>query len=271
MSPSCEFPASARWTNRAGKRNERTMAILTSHEIGTPEIAVQAIVFDTFGTIVDWRGSLIHSLKSFGTERGLEAPWEQIADRWRAAYQPNMDRVRRGELEWTILDELHYMALVELLPEFGIAYLPEPDLRFLAGCWRRLSAWPDAIPGLLRLRRKYIIGPLSNGNLSLLVNLAKFAELPWDVIFGADLFRRYKPDPETYLGVCAFLGLRPEQVMLCAAHNYDLAAARELGLWTAFIPRPMEHGPGQTTDLRADQSWDIIATDLVDLAGRLTA
>jgi 2-haloacid dehalogenase len=104
-----------------------------------------------------------------------------------------------------------------------------------------------------------------------LVNLAKFAELPWDVIFGADLFRRYKPDPETYLGVCAFLGLRPEQVMLCAAHNYDLAAARELGLWTAFIPRPMEHGPGQTTDLRADQSWDIIATDLVDLAGRLTA
>jgi len=204
-------------------------------------------------------------------ERGLEAPWERIADRWRAAYQPNLDRVRRGKLDWTILDELHYTALVELLPEFSMAPLPEPDLRFLTGSWHRLSAWPDAIEGLRRLRTKYIIGPLSNGNLSLLVNLAKFAELPWDVIFGADLFRHYKPDHETYLGACAFLGLRPEQVMMGAAHNYDLAAARELGLRTAFIPRRMEHGPGQTTDLSADQSWDIIATDLIDLADKLGA
>jgi 2-haloacid dehalogenase len=247
------------------------MAILTSREAARiPEVAVRAIVFDTFGTIVDWRGSLIRSLISFGTEHGLEAPWEQVADRWRAAYQPNLDRVRSGDLEWTVLDELHYLALVELLPEFGIESLPEPDLRFLTGCWHRLAAWPDAIAGLLQLKRKYIIGPLSNGNFSLMVNLAKFAELPWDAIFGADLFRHYKPDPETYLGVCGLLRLRPEQVMLGAAHNYDLAAARKLGLRTAFIPRPTEHGPGQTTDLSADQSWDIIATDLVDLAERLT-
>src|ERR1700730_6965778 len=248
------------------------MAILRSHETAdTPEVAGCAVVFDTFGTIVDWRGSLIRSLKTFGTERGLEAPWDRVADRWRAAYQPNMDRVRRGDLEWTSLDELHYMALVELLPEFGIGSLPETDLRFLTGCWHRLSAWSDAVVGLLRLRRKYIIWPLSNGNLSLLVNLAKFAELPWDVIFGADLFRHYKPDPETYLGVCAFLGLQPEQVMLGAAHNYDLAAARELGLRTAFIPRPMEHGEGQTSDLHAEQPWDIIAEDFSELADRLGA
>jgi 2-haloacid dehalogenase len=232
--------------------------------------AVSAIVFDTFGTIVDWRGSLIDSLRRFGMERGLEAPWEKLADRWRAAYQPSLNRVRRGELQWTILDELHQAALIELLPEFGIAPLPASDLRLLTGCWHRLSPWPDAIQGLRSLKRKYIIGPLSNGNLSLLVNLAKFAELPWDVIFGADLFRHYKPDPETYLGVCAFLGLRPGQVMMAAAHNYDLVAAKELGLRTAFIPRPIEHGPGQTTDLRPEQPWDIIATDLVDLAEQLT-
>jgi 2-haloacid dehalogenase len=226
------------------------------------------MVFDTFGTVVDWRGSLIRFLEDFGKDRGLEAPWSQVADRWRAAYQPNLDRVRRGELKWTILDELHYVALVELLPEFGI-----PNCRsrssFLTACWHRLSPWPDAVAGLRRLKSKYIIGPFSNGNLSLLVNLAKFAELPWDVIFGADMFQHYKPDQETYLGVCRFLGLRPERVMLAAAHNYDLAAARELGLRTAFIARPTEHGPGQTTDLQPERAWDIIATDLVDLAKRV--
>jgi 2-haloacid dehalogenase len=245
-------------------------SLTTNPQDDAPERAVRAIVFDTFGTVVDWRGSLINSFQRFGTERGLDAPWEKLADRWRAAYQPSLNRVRRGELEWTILDDLHHAALVELLPEFGIASLTASDLRFLTSCWHRLSPWPDAVQGLRHLKGKYIIGPLSNGNLSLLVNLAKFAELPWDVIFGADLFRHYKPDPETYLGVCTFLGLRPGQVIMAAAHNYDLAAAKELGLRTAFIPRPMEHGPGQTTDLCADQPWDTIATDLVDLAEQLT-
>ncbi|MBV8142196.1 MAG: haloacid dehalogenase type II [Verrucomicrobia bacterium] len=245
------------------------MPSLTAEGAGTLESTVRAVVFDTFGTVVDWRGSLINSLRNFGVERQMEVPWEKLVDRWRAAYQPNLNRVRRGELEWTILDELHYAALVELLPEFGIAPLSESDLRFLTGCWERLSGWPDAIQGLSRLRRKYIIGPLSNGNLSLLVKIAKFAELPWDVIFGADLFRHYKPDPETYLGVCSLLGLQPQQVMLGAAHNYDLAAAKELGLHTAFIVRPMEYGPEQTTDLSEEQRWDVIATDLVDLAAKL--
>jgi 2-haloacid dehalogenase len=232
--------------------------------------AIRAIVFDTFGTIVDWRTSLIKSLEEFGRKTGLEAAWDRLVDRWRAAYQPNLDRVRTGELEWTILDELHYSALVQLLPEFGLTSLRESDLRFLTNCWHRLAPWPDAIEGLRRLRKNYIIGPLSNGNLALLVDLSKFAELPWDVVFGADLFRHYKPDPETYLGVCDLLRLRPEHVMMGAAHNYDLKAAKALGLRTAFISRATEYGPGQTTDLSAEDAWDIVAVDLVDLAGKLS-
>ena len=231
--------------------------------------AIRAIVFDTFGTIVDWRTSLVKSLEEFGRKTDLEAAWDRLVDHWRAAYQPNLDRVRTGELEWTVLDELHYSALVRLLPEFGLTSLRESDLLFLTNCWHRLAPWPDAIDGLHRLRRKYIIGPLSNGNLALLVDLSKFAELPWDVVFGADLFRHYKPDPETYLGVCDLLRLRPEQVMMGAAHNYDLKAAKALGLRTAFILRPTEYGPGQTTDLSAESTWDIVAVDLIDLAGKL--
>jgi 2-haloacid dehalogenase len=233
--------------------------------------AIRAIVFDTFGTIVDWRASLIKALEEFGRKREVERAWADLVDRWRAAYQPNLDRVRTGELKWTILDELHYFALVQLLPEFGLTSLRESDLRFLTNCWHRLAPWPDAVDGLHRLRKKYIIGPLSNGNLALLVELAKFAQLPWDVVFGADLFRHYKPDPETYLGVCSFLGLRPEQVMMGAAHNYDLKAAKALGLRTAFIQRATEYGPGQQTDLVAEDAWDVIATDLVDLAEKLSA
>jgi len=230
---------------------------------------LRAILFDTFGTVVDWRGSLIDSLKRFGAERGLDLAWDRVADRWRAKYRPKMDLVRRGEMEWTILDEIHRLGLLEVLEEFKVPALPESDIRFLTECWHRLSPWPDAVEGLHLLRKKFIIGPLSNGNLSLMVNLAKFAGLPWDVVFGCDLFRHYKPDPETYLGVCNYLNLRPDQVMMGAAHNYDLAAARKLGLRTAFIPRPVEHGPSQTTDLKADQAWDVIATDFVDLTNKL--
>ena len=230
---------------------------------------LRAIVFDTFGTVVDWRGSLITSLAGFGAERGLNLPWDNVADRWRSMYRPKMELVRSGVLKWTILDELHRAALVELLPEFGISNLPEADIGFLTECWHRLAPWPDAIAGLNRLRQKFIIGPLSNGNFSLMVNLAKFAQLPWDAIFGSDLFRHYKPDPETYLGVCTLLNLRPDQVILGAAHNYDLAAARRLGLRTAFVPRPNEHGPNQTTDLKPEQAWDVVATDFGDLANQL--
>jgi 2-haloacid dehalogenase len=232
---------------------------------------LRAILFDTFGTVVDWRGSLVDSLKRFGAERGLDLAWDRVADRWRAKYRPKLDLVRSGEMEWTILDEIHRLGLVEVLEEFNVPALPESDIRFLTECWHRLSPWPDAVEGLHLLRKKFIIGPLSNGNLSLMVNLAKFAGLPWDVVFGCDLFRHYKPDPETYLGACNYLSLRPDQVMMGAAHNYDLAAARKLGLRTAFIPRPVEYGPSQTTDLKAEQAWDVIATDFVDLANLITS
>lgn len=236
------------------------------HSGDKPSGEFRAILFDVFGTVVDWRGSLIDSLKRFGAERGLDFAWDRVTDRWRAKYWPKMDLVRRGEIKWTILDEIHRMGLVEVLDEFKIPALPDRDIGFLTECWHRLAPWPDAVEGLRLLRKKFIIGPLSNGNVSLMVDLAKFAELPWDVVFGCDLFRHYKPDPETYLGACGLLNLRPDQVMLVAAHNYDLTAARKLGLRTAFIPRLTEYGSAQTTDLKAEQAWDVVASDFVDLA-----
>jgi 2-haloacid dehalogenase len=258
------------WTEPNAKHNVAIMSNPPAEHSGDkPSGDLRAILFDVFGTVVNWRGSLIDSLKRFGADRGLDFAWDSVADRWRAKYWPKMDLVRRGEIKWTILDEIHRMGLVEVLDEFNIPALPDRDIRFLTECWHRLSPWPDSVEGLLLLRKKFIIGPLSNGNLSLMVNLSKFAGLPWDVVFGCDLFRHYKPDPETYLGVCGYLNLRPDQVMLGAAHNYDLAAARKLGLRTAFIPRLTEYGSAQTTDLKAEQAWDVIASDFVDLADKL--
>lgn len=228
---------------------------------------VKAVLFDTFGTIVDWRGSLIAELSTFGQARGLAADWQALVDRWRGAYRPQMDRVRRGDLPWTILDVLHRDALDSLLPEFGLGHLDQPDRVWMTLGWHRLKPWPDALEGLARIRCTRIVGPLSNGNLSLLVDLAKAASLPWDVVFGTDMFGHYKPDPEVYLGACSLLGLPPRSVMLCAAHNDDLEAASSLGLRTAFVPRPLEYGPGQTQTLEPSLKWDLQAADLIELAG----
>ncbi|HEX5327439.1 MAG TPA: haloacid dehalogenase type II [Acetobacteraceae bacterium] len=231
----------------------------------------EAIVFDTFGTVVDWRGSLIADLAAFGRHRGITADWAALVDAWRAAYHPSMDRVRRGELPWTRLDDLHRASLDGLVQEHRIVGLTEADRCHVTLAWHRLNPWPDSVPGLTRLKRHFIIGPLSNGNVSLLTRMAKHAGLPWDIVFGSDLFEHYKPDPETYLGVCRLLDLEPAQVMMAAAHNRDLAAARKLGLMTAFFPRPTEYGPNQTRDLRAEDDWDIIAGDIEDMAARLAA
>ena len=228
-----------------------------------------AIVFDTFGTVVDWRSSLIADLSGFGSGRGITADWAALVDAWRAAYHPSMDRVRKGELPWTRLDDLHRASLNQLVRDFGIQGLSEDDLVHINLGWHRLHAWPDAVPGLTRLKSRFIIGPLSNGNVSLLLNMAKFAGIPWDMIFGSDLFGHFKPDPETYLGVARMLNLRPDQVMMGAAHNGDLAAARSCGLLTAFFPRPQEYGPHQKRDYAAEQDWDIVATDIADMAGKL--
>ena len=228
-----------------------------------------AIVFDTFGSVVDWRSSLIADLSAYGTRRGIAADWTALVDAWRASYHPSMDRVRKGELPWTRLDDLHRTSLDRLVADFGIKGLTEDDMVHINLGWHRLHAWPDSVPGLTRLKSRFIIGPLSNGNVALLLNMAKFAGIPWDMIFGSDLFGHFKPDPETYLGVARMLNLRPDQVMMAAAHNGDLGAARDCGLMTAFFPRPDEYGPHQNRDYAADQDWDIVATGIQDMATKL--
>ncbi len=227
------------------------------------------IVFDTFGTVVDWRSSLIADLTAFGQKREISADWPALVDAWRAAYHPSMDRVRKGELPWTRLDDLHRGSLDTLVTQFGIKGLTEQDLLHINLGWHRLNPWPDSVKGLTRLKSRFVIGPLSNGNVSLLTYMAKHAKLPWDMVFGSDLFGHFKPDPETYLGVAKMMDLAPDQVMLAAAHNGDLASARKCGLMSAFFPRPDEYGPHQKRDYAADQEWDFIAADIEDLASQL--
>ncbi len=230
---------------------------------------VKAMVFDVFGSVVDWRGSIIRDLTRWGEQQGVQADWALLADKWRGLYQPQMERVRTGARPWTILDVLHRESLDQLLPEFGLAHLTESQRDHVNRVWHRLDAWPDSIAGLGRLKCRYIIGPLSNGNVALLTNMAKYAGLPWDAILSTELYRAYKPQPAAYLGVANILGLQPAEVMLCAAHNNDLGAARAAGLKTAFWPRQTEHGPGQTGDLTAAESWDIVALDIRDLATQM--
>jgi 2-haloacid dehalogenase len=227
---------------------------------------MRALLFDTFGTLVDWRTSLIQAFTEFGRQKGWERPWAELVDDWRAPYEPMMNRVRSGELPWTDLDALHRMALMDLLPRFGLDALSSDEVDQITLFWHRLSAWPDSVPGLNRLKRKLTLAPLSNGNFSLLVDLGKFAGLPFDAILGCDLFKHYKPDAETYLGACSLLKLSPGEVVMVAAHNYDLAAARDLGLKTAFVPRPAEYGPRQTKDLRPEGPWDFVADNMIELA-----
>ena len=180
-----------------------------------------------------------------------------------------MGRVRSGELPWTIIDDLHRMILDELVPEFGLEGLTEDELDGLNRVWHRLSPWPDAIPGLTRLRTRYVLATLSNGNVALLVNMAKNAGLPWDAVLSAELAEAYKPDRKVYRRAAELLGLDPAQVMMVAAHGGDLRAAAEVGLRTAYVPRPLEYGPDRKRDLTPDTGFDIVATDFEDLAGQL--
>jgi 2-haloacid dehalogenase len=231
----------------------------------------KAIVFDMFGTVVDWRSSMIGHLRAFGARRGIDADWDDLVDRWRGAYAPSMDRVRTGALPWTTLDGLHRMSLTALVEELGIEEITPADLDELTRGWHRLQPWPDSVPGLTRLKRDFVIGPLSNGHVSLLVDVAKGAGLPWDVVLGSDLFGHYKPDDETYLGACTLLGLPPSAVMMAAAHPTDLGHARSLGLQTAYFPRPEEYGPSKRPAEASTQQWDVMAEDIVHLAQLLGA
>jgi len=231
---------------------------------------LQALVFDVFGTVVDWRSSLIEQAQALGARKGIGADWQKLVDAWRAGYQPSMDRVRKGEVPWTNLDALHRGTLDRLLAEFGITGLDEADKVALNLGWHRLKPWPDSVPGLTRLKRKYIIASLSNGNVKLLVDMAKWGGLPWDTVLSAEIVHRYKPDPATYLSAVEFLGDgAPDAVMMVAAHNGDLRAAAAHGLRTAFVARPQEYGPGQTRDTRAERDFTVIARDFEDLAAQL--
>lgn len=230
---------------------------------------VEALLFDVFGTVVDWRSSVIAELQGFGARKGIAADWAEFADDWRARYQPAMEEVRSGRRAWTILDVLHRESLEALLAKHGIAGLSEAEKHHLNTAWHRLKPWPDVVAGLTRLKARYIIGTLSNGNVGLLTRLAKHGGLPWDVVLGAETSRAYKPLPQAYLGSATLLNLEPRQVMLVAAHNGDLAAAAECGLATGFVARPREHGPDQKVDVEADRAWDVIATSFEDLAAKL--
>jgi 2-haloacid dehalogenase len=231
---------------------------------------VKALIFDVFGTVVDWRTSLIGDFTVWGNRRGINADWTALVDGWRAVYAASMDEVRKHpERGYVILDRLHRQSLERLVEQLSISGLDDADLHYLTMGWHRLHAWPDSVGGLTRLKTKYIIGTLSNGNVALLTEMAKFAGLPWDVILSAELFEHYKPDPETYLGAARLLCLAPEQVMMVAAHNHDLKAAQKLGLKTAFVARPTEYGPLQKYDFEAKGDWDIVAKDFGELAVRM--
>jgi 2-haloacid dehalogenase len=234
---------------------------------------VKVLLFDVFGTVVDWRNGVAREAAPFLIRHGAgQVNSEAFADAWRQGYQPAMEEVRSGKRPFTRLDLLHRENLERLLPQFGIepATVPATELDELNRAWHRLDPWPDAVPGLTRLKTGYIIAPLSNGNIILMTDIAKRAGIPWDVILGAEVVQAYKPTPEAYLRTVDLLMMRPEQVCLVAAHNIDLAAARACGLRTVFIPRPFEHGPGQKTDLHPTQDWDLIAPDFIALADKLS-
>jgi 2-haloacid dehalogenase len=231
-------------------------------------LAPIALVFDVFGTVVDWRSTIIREGEELGRRKNFDVDWAAFADAWRSRYAPSMERVRRGEIPWTNLDDLHRASLEELLKEFGIEGLTKEEKEHFNRVWHRLDPWPDSVEELVRLKERYIIAPLSNGNVALLVNMAKKAGLPWDLILSAELVRHYKPDPETYLMAPDLLDLRPEQVMMVAAHSHDLRAARKSGLRTAYVPRPLEFGPGGKAG-PPDPSFDLVASDFIELGRQL--
>lgn len=230
---------------------------------------VKALTFDVFGTVVDWRGSIAREGRKLGRELGLRADWTAFADAWRAGYQPAMQEVRSGRLAWTNIDGLHRRILERILAESGLDMLSEAQKDRLNRAWHRLAPWPEAVRGLKRLKKGYLITTLSNGNVSLLTNMAKNARLPWDCVLSAELFHHYKPDPEAYLGAAAMLGLAPHEVMMVAAHKSDLRAAQATGLRAAFVQRPLEFGDTAKKDLKPEKDFDVNAADFLDLASKL--
>lgn len=226
---------------------------------------VDVLAFDIFGTVVDWHGSIAREVsRDFP---GIDA--DAFATAWRAGYKPAMARVMRGEQGWTLIDDLHRGILDEILPRFGLDHLDEARRQHLNRVWHRLDPWPDSVAALRRLRRKYLVCTLSNGNLGLLARLSHHGDLAWDCVLSAEVFRAYKPDPATYLGVARVFDVAPQRVMLVAAHHDDLAGARACGLRTAYIERPLEFGATRTNDVSPQPGNDLHCVDLHALADRL--
>jgi 2-haloacid dehalogenase len=236
-----------------------------------PSSGIKALVFDTFGTVVDWRSSVAREVDALAKRKGVTVDGARFADAWRAGYGPSMNKVRSGELAWTKLDDLHRMILDKILDDYKIAGLTETEKSTLNHAWHRLAPWSDSVAGLTRLKKKFIIAPLSNGNISLMTELGKYGGLPWDCILGAELVHHYKPDHEVYESAATILDLKREEVMMVAAHLGDLRAAKAAGLRTAFVARPKEYGPDGKPDLKGDASVEFSATDFNDLARQLGA
>ena len=230
-----------------------------------PPALPKVLAFDVFGTVVDWHSGIAREVQALRPAVDGGA----FALAWRAGYQPAMRRVMSGALGWTLIDELHRLILEQILPQFGLRDLTDDEKKHLNKAWHRLDPWPDAVAGLTRLKTRFTICTLSNGNLGLLANMAKRAGLPWDCILSAEVFRAYKPDPATYLGVAQVFDVAPAGVMLVAAHHDDLAAARACGLQTAYIERPAEYGVASLKDVSPNPAHTWHARDLLDLAHQL--
>ena len=231
--------------------------------------SIKALTVDVFGTVTDWYSTIIREGEQFGSQKQIAVDWSGFAKAWRRGYEPAMGRVRRGELPWTKMDTLHKMILDDILKDFPTLELSKDERNHFNRVWHRLDAWPDVVGGMLRLKSKYIVAALSNGNVSLLTNMAKHAGIPWDCILSAELARHYKTDKEVYETAAHLLSLDPPSILMVAAHNHDLEGARAVGFRTAFISRPLEWGPGGGADTASDGEFDIIAQDFHDLAAQL--
>ena len=231
----------------------------------------KALAFDVFGTVVDWHGGIAREAAALAARHGIAGDWPAFANDWRAGYMPAMDKVRRGELPWTHIDTLHRMILDAVLPRHGLDGLSDAERDHLNRAWHRLPPWPDAVPGLARLKSRFVITTLSNGNFSLLTEMARHGGLPWDCIMSAELFGHYKPDPEVYLGCARLLDLAPKELMMVACHPGDLRAARANGLRTAYVRRPFEGGSATVLPEVEEGEFDVVAGDFEQLADRLEA
>lgn len=231
--------------------------------------SIQAAIFDVFGTVVDYRSSISRALRQWGEARDIDRDWDAMADAWRDEYQPSMEPIRSGERGYVNLDILHRQNLDRVLAVFDLDDTKTADRDALNLTWHQLDPWEDIVDGLTRIKAKMIIGPCSNGNIAMMVNLARYAGLPWDTVLGAEIAQDYKPAPAVYIRSAAALGLEPGECLMVAAHNDDLHAARAAGLKTVFVARPSEHGAGQTADLTADEDWTYIASDFIKLAAQL--